>query len=709
MAAAAPVPLDDILAPRTVAVFALHRALQHAPPEEQPALMRAIQAARNAFADGESNTMHEHVMTVWRALAALPADHPLHLPPLYPDKHVSSALHRLIHVFSALPELTTSGGTVLQGVVGVGKTTMLTAAHIIGPLVFDVLCVFWDFSPSSSGCNHLPLDIASAALNCALQETPVSVLPSAAGASPCVRGNVLHAAFRKARAWRGLVFLGDEVSTLFLGREAATRRHCIHIVEELAHIAKHHGWAAVLTGSASKLGSMLFNHGEGVWGTDTGAGRYPDLNDGVYTLMHVPPMRDPGTVLEYTRVRYPEWRTDLSGEDIFNRTGGVGRRIEDLHSCTTGADMLTAKACKKVEVAMREDPAFKALCALLLLQGGGEGSWHARLRDAKGIRGSDLSAWQDRSLVFVNYTRSRVELLFPCALRAIQAFMQQAEARQDFCWSVALRLWDSGDVFKEAEVYTLAKLGSDVAEKPFANVELRQSVPSGAVTLHRKTKRIEWCAIAIDPAREGATLGTPAAADDAAGMVCTAELAEYGIVQLASEPGVDGFWITPAGEDVYEVHFAQVKLGYQKRSDTGELMKHELAAHKVATARKQAWVVRDGVRIARASSAKGNSVAGILAKGEIGVDRVFTLLRRVYRGTTFHAGSFFLFTSKYLNEAAMSVATDTSLGCPGGECPTYTNFTNQDWAIAGMIVVCDDAFRDQMWADGDGYLRDLGI
>ena len=57
----------------------------------------------------------------------------------------------------------------------------------------------------------------------------------------------------------------------------------------------------------------------------------------------------------------------------------------------------------------------------------------------------------------------------------------------------------------------------------------------------------------------------------------------------------------------------------------------------------------------------------------------------------------------------MSVATDTSLGCPGGECPTYTNFTNQDWAIAGMIVVCDDAFRDQMWADGDGYLRDLGI
>ena len=33
--------------------------------------------------------------------------------------------------------------------------------------------------------------------------------------------------------------------------------------------------------------------------------------------------------------------------------------------------------------------------------------------------------------------------------------MSKYEARQDFCWSVALDTWEGGDVVKEAVLYTL--------------------------------------------------------------------------------------------------------------------------------------------------------------------------------------------------------------------------------------------------------------
>ena len=64
-------------------------------------------------------------------------------------------------------------------------------------------------------------------------------------------------------------------------------------------------------------------------------------------------------------------------------------------------------------VALRKDPALKALFTLLLLQGGGNRSWHAALRDVKAISGIGLDARQHRSLVLVNYTLRHVELLRP--------------------------------------------------------------------------------------------------------------------------------------------------------------------------------------------------------------------------------------------------------------------------------------------------------
>ena len=64
---------------------------------------------------------------------------------------------------------------------------------------------------------------------------------------------------------------------------------------------------------------------------------------------------------------------------------------------------------------------------------------------------------------------------------------------------------------------------------------------------------------------------------------------------LANEAGVDGVWITSIGTNVYAVHFAQVKIGYRKRSDTGELIKHKLVARRVNTTRKHVWVVHGGV------------------------------------------------------------------------------------------------------------------
>lgn len=53
--------------------------------------------------------------------------------------------------------------------------------------------------------------------------------------------------------------------------------------------------------------------------------------------------------------------------------------------------------------------------------------------------------------------------------------MSKYEARQDFCWSVALDTREGGDVVKEAVLYTLSKLGPEVAENCGANLELHLS------------------------------------------------------------------------------------------------------------------------------------------------------------------------------------------------------------------------------------------
>ena len=107
--------------------------------------------------------------------------------------------------FGALPKLTTSGCTCCKA--WWGETTVLAAAHIIGPLVLDVLCVFWDFS-SVCGRKYFPLDIAKAALGCALEEKAVSTIANGRSIAMCTR----------QRATRGLVEGGDVEGASILER-----------------------------------------------------------------------------------------------------------------------------------------------------------------------------------------------------------------------------------------------------------------------------------------------------------------------------------------------------------------------------------------------------------------------------------------------------------------------------------------------------------
>ena len=167
--------------------------------------------------------------------------------------------------------------------------------------------------------------------------------------------------------------------------------------------------------------------------------------------------------------------------------------------------------------------------------------------------------------------------------------MSKYEARQDFCWSVALDTWEGGDVVKEAELYTLSKLGPEVAENSGANLELHLSGAHGTVTIEPSHNpclvRLSQCTKAAHSVQR--PNHTP--------LRCKACRVQYDIVPLANEAGVDGVWITSIGTNVCAVHFAQVKIGYRKRSDTGELIKHKLVARRVNTTRKHVWVVHGGV------------------------------------------------------------------------------------------------------------------
>ena len=475
------------------------------------------------------------------------------------------------------------------------------------------------------------------------------------------------------------MFLGDEVNALYRPHEYPTRKRCTHIVAELAHIAKHHGWGAVLTGSAAQLSNVVFNHHQGAWGVDTGNGRYPDVNSGVYIMASVQPIRDPTKLAEYYKARYPGDNRAPSGGDMFMCTGGVGRAVERLHDAEGGVATLKQRVRDKVLNAMKANPAFKALCVLFMSQDHGNGRWYAALQHAACIDGLDLDFLQDQSSVFINEKHARVELLYPCAMDVIKDTSNaNTQARQDYCFSVALHVWEEKNVFKEAELYALAHAGVAILEAPFANIKICRA--ADVFTTRRTTDRLEC------PIDAGKQLGRDVAIE---------ELAGYGIVQVANETGIDGFSVVPAAaDDEYSVDFLQVKLGYVHRDrSTGEIVPNELPGHEVATARRHVWR-KDarGVYHPNASRAKGNSVAGIIAKGEIGVDKVMSMLRTVYPTTTFTVNAFYLLTSKVLSGPAAALAEDANFGCPGGVPPAGTNFENRDWSITALSVICDEAF-----------------
>eukprot|EP00602_Paraphysomonas_sp_CaronLab_P009307 CAMPEP_0185036370 /NCGR_PEP_ID=MMETSP1103-20130426/29272_1 /TAXON_ID=36769 /ORGANISM="Paraphysomonas bandaiensis, Strain Caron Lab Isolate" /LENGTH=546 /DNA_ID=CAMNT_0027573887 /DNA_START=167 /DNA_END=1807 /DNA_ORIENTATION=- len=215
-------------------------------------------------------------------------------------------------------EVGTGNSTLYVGPVGIGKTSIMIVAHVITSLLLSD-CVI------SLYCEYDDEDLLNA-------PTPFSLLqaevPDYNGCSDIKQ--LLSWINNNADHPKAVVFFADEIHALYVKKSSndnSVVTHAAHIVRELAKIGK----SSFNIGVAS--GSSVNTEGYALRPQDYGFIGYRTLNNSVYNVHNISPIRDKGKCIELSKLIFQ--KPDLSEEvtqKLFLQSGGVGRRIIDKSS-----------------------------------------------------------------------------------------------------------------------------------------------------------------------------------------------------------------------------------------------------------------------------------------------------------------------------------------------------------------------------------------
>ena len=619
------------------------------------------------------------VRGVWSTLATLHKHHELALPPLYTSNAVDSCLSSVVGLLDTIESNSSGGNRIIQGVIGVGKTTMLQAAQLVGVLVFDVLCPIGDFSSQGGGLAS-PLEVLRAAVARVVPSVPQ--LPThAAAPGAALRAQPLRAAMTELlhQQWRGTLFLGDEINALYQPDAPAASTAA---VSELACIGKT-GFlgSAVLTGSAASLADMAFCRG--AWEHTA----YSSMNHSVFTMLRANPIRTVAGVADYYRVRYNE---EAAPELLF-WTGGVGRSIDSFRRDSEG---YMQGVRDKVALALDDDPVFvRAVSAFLSCCSPSHDNDvscvpQVTLGDLKavGVTTVDAQRLVDRSLLFRPLHGGTAQLLYPAVLPVLRMCVESAEKQREHHVLRSCFASFHQDVHRDAEPLLLRSLARR-AGAPFHNGVIRQA--RGTVALHGT--------VGVAPAELGG------------GGMSVDVLCGQGFVQVAQETGIDAFRIQRAADEAYELHWVQIKLGQWKRTAESD-EPGRITPGKLRTARRQAWQCLRSPSAAgeppraAASRVEGCTIASVVAKAEVGMDRMLTLLKGCFPDATWRTQSFRLITSKrvtagdaHLESVAFNDATADVHGHVGVPVVNAEARCTLDITVMDHDEVFDDSMLGTEW------------
>jgi hypothetical protein len=273
----------------------------------------------------------EAAITIWTACTTcFPPHHPMHLPPLYMSMQIEDFLFTMLASLDALPHKVSGdgGNFCIQGVIGVGKTTVLKAVAIVARFLLDYVPVYWNFDRNTLASNLLPSTLIAQTISRHFPHAAESLQRFQQLAS-CSTDDAALTRHALALSPNPIIFLGDEIQSIYVQTNSPDCGHCKQIIQQLYNLGKMPKFRGLLTGSSSSLRQHLFNHPY-----------FRSLNDSVYEMITILPIRQLDTLKSYVAKRYPPLAQSIDVDLLYNHTGGVGRHIDAFDK-----KLLLATAC----------------------------------------------------------------------------------------------------------------------------------------------------------------------------------------------------------------------------------------------------------------------------------------------------------------------------------------------------------------------------
>ena len=480
------------------------------------------------------------------------------------------------------------------GCKGVGQTTLLLAIGKISAILLRfIIPIYWTYETSESmpSLKHL-LSEATKEFNDG--RNPDMNLPFAH-----LEINALPSATTISDRDLRPVFLLDKFTCLY---HMNNGRDGNEIVREILICGKERNSATViLAASTTCIENFVFPM------SSHGNTNYPDLNNSVLMKKTIRPIRDAEELSKYCGVRFPDW--EITGKEVLHKTGGVGRFISDYYT-----SQISWEPQSILEDVLASPPLF-AMCIAILSNfnhTAHSGPWPTfgmSILEAKKVlmescKMSDFDAvaqinrWND-SLVFYEDEFSVIGFLIPQQASAINDLICSQRDLQMICTlSRTLYGYRGGSKGKENEDFLF----------PFIQKSMKlEDCQDGPLTLSDEYAH-------FDENR----------CDDI-NQLCDM------LIEWKNEVGIDRFWLSEVVEGHYAINVLQVKTGTLQSKITGGVSESQRA-------------------LKHPSRMSSSSVAGILAKAEIGFATLAVGLHRCFPDAKLQFGTLSVYCTRQVEK-----------------------------------------------------------
>jgi hypothetical protein len=295
---------------------------------------------------------------VWRTLSKLNPSSIFYLPPPYLNDSIKKIAETSFQSIFVLDRecLSVGSNMVLQGIKGVGKTTLLQVFAAVTAVTSNIIPLYWIYEKeylSSVVSPYLLYFLTVTELYEKKSAVNLSDLLRDSLIDKCIpslekssRDRVSYHDFYENKVANGkspvkCLFLLDEFTTLYARTNSSLG---LAIISEFRKLARFGDTYFVLTASCYNVQKYIFpnstiygnsyyvkpsssSHSMPSSPSSPRISSYPDLNCSLFVVSEVRPLRLARDIVQYYSDRYEEIITEEKAGQILYHTGGVGREI----------------------------------------------------------------------------------------------------------------------------------------------------------------------------------------------------------------------------------------------------------------------------------------------------------------------------------------------------------------------------------------------